>query len=75
MRVHFETPSTSDFWWPLFGGDSNWAFTRPSAVMLLTVVVLGWFFVSTSRRLALVPSKRQWLAEQTYGLRPQHDRA
>ncbi len=62
----FETPGTSDFWWPLIGGDSNWAFTRPSAVMLLTVVFLGWFLVSTTRRLALVPSKRQWLVEQTY---------
>ncbi|MFN8097817.1 MAG: F0F1 ATP synthase subunit A [Dermatophilaceae bacterium] len=63
---HFETPGTADFWWPLIGGDSNWAFTRPAAVMLLTVVVLGWFFVMTTRRLALVPSKRQWLVEQTY---------
>ncbi|MCI1261695.1 MAG: F0F1 ATP synthase subunit A [Tetrasphaera jenkinsii] len=63
----FETPGVRSFWWPLVGGDhDNFAFTRPSLVMILSVVFLGWFFVSTTRRLALVPSKRQWLTEQTY---------
>jgi len=63
----FQTPSTNDFWWPLIGGDhNNFAFTRPSLVMLISVVVLGWFFVSVSSRLSVVPSKRQWLAEQVY---------
>ncbi len=63
----FDTPGTQNFWWPLIGGDhDNWAFTRPALVMLLTVAFLGWFFVSSTRKLSLVPSKRQWLVEQTY---------
>lgn len=63
----FETPGTHNFWWPLIGGDhDNFAFTRPALVMLLTVAFLGWFFVASTRKLALVPSKRQWLVEQTY---------
>ncbi len=63
----FQTPSTSDFWWPLIGGNNNsFAFTRPSLVMLLTVALLGWFFISVASRLSLVPTKRQWVAEQIY---------
>ena len=62
-----ETPGTKDFWWPLIGGNSAWTFTRPSLILLLSVVVIGWFFVTTSKRLAIVPSKRQWFAEQAYG--------
>ncbi len=63
----FETPSTGDFYWPLVGGDSNWALTRPSVVMLVSVVFLGWLFVGTSRRLAVVPGKRQFMVESVYG--------
>lgn len=64
----FETPGTADFWQPLiqFGSNENFAITRPLLVVGLTVVVLGWFFVTTSSRLTLVPSKRQWVAEQAY---------
>jgi F-type H+-transporting ATPase subunit a len=63
----FETPGIGDFYWPLIGGDSNWALTRPAVVVLITVGVLGWFFVSTSRKLAVVPGKRQFLTESVYG--------
>ncbi len=63
----FTAPGPGVFWWPLVGGDSDWSFTRPSAVLLITVVGLGWFFVSTSRKLSIVPSKRQFYAEYVYG--------
>jgi F-type H+-transporting ATPase subunit a len=63
----FETPGTSDFYWPLIGGDNNWALTRPSVVLLLSVGLLAWFFVTVTGKLTVVPSKRQWLAEQAYG--------
>lgn len=62
----FEAPNTSSFYWPLIGGDSNWSFTRPSLVMLLTVVLLGAFFVNASRKLAVVPNRRQYLVESVY---------
>ena len=63
----FVTPGVANFWWPVVGGDTAWALTRPALVLLLTVGFLGWFFVSTTSRLSLVPSKRQWMTEQVYG--------
>ncbi len=62
----FQSPGTGDFWWPLIGGDSNWAITRPAVVLLLSVALVGWFYVSTTGKLSVVPSRRQWLAEQGY---------
>ncbi len=63
----FETPGVANFWWPVVGGDSAMALTRPALVLLLTVGFLIWFFVSVSGKLSLVPGKRQWMAEQAYG--------
>jgi F-type H+-transporting ATPase subunit a len=63
----FQAPGTEDFYWPVIGGDSNWAITRPMVVMAISVVLLAWFFVTVAGRLTVVPSKRQWVAEQAYG--------
>jgi F-type H+-transporting ATPase subunit a len=63
----FEAPGTEDFYWPVIGGDSNWAITRPMVVIAISVVLLAWFFVTVAGRLTVVPSKRQWVAEQAYG--------
>lgn len=63
----FVSPGVRDFFWPLVGGDSNWAFTRPSAVILISVGILGWFFIAATRKLTVVPGKRQFLVEQVYG--------
>ena len=63
----FEAPSTGDFYWPIIAGqDSHWALTRPAVVMLISVVLLGWFFVTVAGRLTVVPSKRQFVAEGAY---------
>jgi F-type H+-transporting ATPase subunit a len=62
----FEAPTVGDFYWPVIGGDSNWALTRPSVVLLISVAILAWFYVTVAGRLSLVPSKRQWIAEQGY---------
>jgi F-type H+-transporting ATPase subunit a len=62
----FEPPTPASFWQPLIGGDSAWAFTRPAFVVLLSVGVLAWFFVASTRRLSIVPSKRQFRAELAY---------
>jgi F-type H+-transporting ATPase subunit a len=63
----FQAPGTEDFYWPVFGGDSNWAITRPGLVMAISVGLLAWFFVTVAGKLTVVPSKRQWMAEQAYG--------
>jgi len=62
----FETPGVADFWWPLIGGNSNWAFTRPSLVALLSVVLIAGFFLVVTRKLSIVPGKRQFVAEGIY---------
>lgn len=62
----FKPPGVADFWQPLFGG-GGFAFTRPSLEILLSVAVLGWFFVGASRKLTVVPSKRQFKVELIYG--------
>jgi len=67
-ETSFVSPGTSDFYWPLIGVDSNWAFTRPAALMLISVFVLGFFYLTVSRRLQLVPSRTQWMAEGVYGM-------
>jgi F-type H+-transporting ATPase subunit a len=63
----FQAPGTEDFFWPVVGGDSNWAITRPMVVMAISVVLLAWFFVTVAGKLTVVPGKRQWVAEQAYG--------
>jgi F-type H+-transporting ATPase subunit a len=64
----FEAPSPRDFWLPLVGGDSAWAFTRPMLLAGLSVVIIAtWLLVST-RKLAVVPGKGQFFTESVYGL-------
>ncbi len=63
----FDAPGIEDFFWPVVGGDSNFAITRPMLVMTISVAVLAWFFITVAGRLTIVPSKRQWMAEQAYG--------
>jgi F-type H+-transporting ATPase subunit a len=63
----FVAPGPSDFWQPLVG-DGSYALTRPSVVLVISVGVILWFFVTVSRRLSLVPSRSQFAAEAVYGL-------
>ncbi len=63
----FKAPGTAEFYWPLIGGDNNWALTRPSVVLLISVALLGWFFITAASRLQLVPTRRQFLVEGVYG--------
>lgn len=62
----FEAPTTADFYQPLFG-EGAWSLTRAAVLAILSVVILGWFFFAVSGKLAIVPGKRQWMAEQVYG--------
>ncbi len=62
----FKAPGIEDFWQPLVG-DGSFALTRASIVLVLSVGLLGWFFYSVSRKLEVVPSKRQFKAELVYG--------
>lgn len=63
----FVAPGPESFWWPIFGSDtSNWAFTRPSFVVMASVVIIAIYYMSVVNKLTIVPTKRQWIAEQSY---------
>lgn len=64
----FTAPGPSDFWQPLFGTNGDWAFTRPMALMIISTVLVCVLGVLWSRNLKVVPSKGQWLWENTYGI-------
>ena len=63
----FEAPTTSDFWQPLIG-EGAFAITRASIVILLSVALLSWWLLASTRKLALVPTKGQFFTEQVYGI-------
>jgi len=64
----FEAPTTADFWQPLFGTSGPFAVTRASVVLLLSVLVISWWLLASTRKLTLVPGKGQYFTEQVYGL-------
>jgi F-type H+-transporting ATPase subunit a len=63
----YQAPGTADFWQPLIGS-GTWSISRSAIVLALSAVLIGWFLLAATRRLALVPTgKRQFLTETTYG--------
>lgn len=64
----FEAPSALDFWQPLWGGDTQYALTRPMVVSILSVVLISWWLLRVTRRLAVVPGRAQFVTEGVYGM-------
>jgi F-type H+-transporting ATPase subunit a len=70
---HFP-PETSMFWQPLvkfgtvdlFGSEMTLAITRPMVVLALSVGLLSWWLVATTRNAAVVPGKGQAGTEAVY---------
>ncbi len=63
----YETPGVSDFWQPLIG-DGAFAITRASIVILLSVALIAWLLLAGTKKLAVVPSRKQATTEAAYGL-------
>ncbi len=61
----FTPPGPEDFNLPPFFGDSL-LFTKPAILLVLSGVVVMGFFLVTTRRMAMVPSKGQYVGEQAY---------
>lgn len=61
----FQAPTAEDFWQPLIGS-GQWAITRPMVILAISVGVLSWWLIATTRRAAIVPGKGQWLTESFY---------
>jgi len=62
----FETPTTAEFYQPLLF-DGPFAITRPAVVLMLSVGLIAWWLIATTRRAAVVPGKGQWITESAYG--------
>ena len=66
---HFP-PKPQDFWQPLITlghiGDYEVAITRPMVVVTISVLLLSWWLISTTKNAAIVPSKGQHYTELVY---------
>ncbi|MCK0112329.1 F0F1 ATP synthase subunit A [Ornithinimicrobium sp. F0845] len=70
---HFP-PDPSLFWQPLvkfgtvdlFGSEMTLAITRPMVILALTVGLLSWWLIATTKKAAVVPSKGQAGTEAVY---------
>jgi F-type H+-transporting ATPase subunit a len=64
----YTAPGVGEFWQPLFGTDGPWAITRPMLLLVLSVGLILWYLLATTRKKALVPSRGQMATEAVYGL-------
>jgi F-type H+-transporting ATPase subunit a len=62
----YETPTAAEFYQPLLF-DGPWAITRPAVVLMLSVGLIAWYLIATTKRAAVVPGKGQWVTEGLYG--------
>lgn len=61
----FVPPSSADFdFAPIFG--NSILFTKPVLMVFLSVVIAATFFIASSRKAAIVPSKLQYAGESIY---------
>jgi len=63
----YEAPDASIFWQPLIG-DGAFAITRASIAILLSVGLLCWLLLAGTKKMTVVPSRKQAATEATYGL-------
>lgn len=61
----FTPPGPGDFELPAVFGDSL-LFTKPALLLVLAAVLVFGFFLVTSRKMAMVPSKAQYAGEEAY---------
>jgi F-type H+-transporting ATPase subunit a len=62
----FETPTAGEFYQPLLF-DGPLAITRPAVILMISVGLIAWFLIATTKQAAIVPSKGQWVTEGAYG--------
>ena len=62
----FVPPSTADFNLPPVFGNNEYT-TKPILLVFLSVIVVSIFFILSSRKAAVVPSKFQFAGESIYG--------
>jgi len=65
-KTKFESPGPNDFDFPGIFSHDGW-FTKPVAIVLLSVVVIFAFYWAASRNARLVPGRLQFAGESVYG--------
>ena len=68
VSAEFTPPGVEEFWQPLFGTDGPWAITRPILLSVLSVILISWWLLATTKKKAVVPSMGQMGTEAVYGL-------
>ena len=61
----FVPPSSGDFELPPIFGDNIYT-TKPIALVFLSVILISAFFIISSRKAAVLPSKLQFAGESVY---------
>ena len=61
-------PGPADFFLPPIVGSGDWALTKVSLLVLLSVVIVLGFFYAASRKAAVVPGRLQFAGEYVYGM-------
>jgi F-type H+-transporting ATPase subunit a len=61
----YHAPTPAEFYQPLIGS-GDWAITRPMIVLAISVALLAWALVATTKKAAVVPGKGQWVTESAY---------
>lgn len=61
----FHAPTPAEFYQPLIG-HGDWAITRPMVVLAISVGLIAWYLVATTKKAAVVPGKGQWVTEGAY---------
>jgi F-type H+-transporting ATPase subunit a len=62
----FVPPGAGDFNLPPLFGSGEWGVTKPMLEVVLSVAVVAAYFMLSSRKLSIVPSRGQFLAESIY---------
>ena len=67
VPADFEAPGVEIFWQPLIG-QGNTAITRACFLAVISVALIAWYLLATTKKKALVPSRGQMATEAVYGL-------
>lgn len=61
----FVVPGPADFKLPAFFGEGTY-FNKPMLLVVLSTVIIAGFFLIATKKMTIVPGKRQFLAESIY---------
>ena len=67
VPADYEAPGVGEFWQPLIGHGST-AITRACFLAVISVILIAWFLLATTKKKALVPGRGQMATEAMYGL-------